>query len=93
MKKKSFRGKLVKLFVENFIQNMSFEFVDDNWHIQLEDKLKETFAFKCELVKFDCIDSLISGEIAIEQEETDKWTTISFRMVPCTNCTSNTIFI
>jgi len=66
--KKSLRMKLVKLTTKEFALNHLFDQFSDDWAIELQNKLKDTFSFKCELLKFAAINSVLTGEIGVEKE-------------------------
>jgi len=62
--KKSLRIKMVSMIIEKFASDK----VNDNWNIELQNKLKDTFSFKCKLLKFKTTNSDLTGTIEIEKE-------------------------
>ena len=66
--KKSLRMKMVKLIVKEFALNHLFDQSNDDWNVELQTKLKETFSFRCELHKFETINSGLTGQIGVEKE-------------------------
>jgi len=66
--KKSLRMKMVKLIIKEFALSHLFDQSDDDWKVELQNKLKDTFSFKCELINFEIADSKLFGQIGVEKE-------------------------
>jgi len=67
--KKSLRMKLVKLTIKEFVLNRLFDQTNDDWEVELQNNLKDTFSFKCELFKLETINSFLTGQVSVEKED------------------------
>ena len=68
--KKSIRTKLVKIVLKDFLLSHLFDQeVEGDWKVELQNKIKETFSFKCEVAGFKFEgEGMIDGEVVVETE-------------------------
>jgi hypothetical protein len=80
-KRKSLRVRMVKQLIKEFIEDFLFDEMNNDFKIKLEDKIKQTFSFKCVLVEYEMINGEVIGKLSLEKEN-GELTILNFSILP-----------